>query len=224
MYFKVFILSIFFMPFVTAAGIIVTPTRLIYQENTKAQTVQIRNNSKLLFLASAVFEEKSQSYFAITPPIARLEAGETSILRVRNIDKKNLPLDRESVFNYSITLIANEEEKPNENNKVAVASRYWFKLFYRPDGIGSPKKNSCNLKLSNSGGVLYIENDSPFFSTLIFLGIDGKRISLSPEKAMIAPYSSQQIKSSKKINVVEWIRVNDYGGSEEKCINHLLSE
>ncbi|NPD52876.1 molecular chaperone [Klebsiella aerogenes] len=224
MSYKAFLFFLFIMPVITTAGMIATPTRIIYDEGTEARTVVIKNESKSTFLASAIFDEKDRLFFTITPPIVRLDSGEKTVLRVRGIDTKSLPTDRESVFNYSITMIASEDSAAIQQNRIAMANRYWFKLFYRPHNIGKPHVNSCNLEFNIFNDGLYIKNNSPFFSTLVFLSTDGNRILLTPEEAMIEPYSSQQISTSADISVVEWIRINDYGGLEKKCTYSLMEK
>ncbi|HEO1574324.1 molecular chaperone [Klebsiella aerogenes] len=222
MRFKALLLFLYLMPVICLAGIIATPTRIIYDKSSEKHTVVIRNESESTFLASAIFEEKGQPFFTITPPIIKLRPYDKSILRVRGINTKELPKDRESVFNYSITMIASDDNKPLLQNRIAMANRYWFKLFYRPANIGNPHLNSCDLEFYKSEGKLDVKNNSPFFSTLVFLSTNGKRIFLTPDEAMIAPYSSQQIKISSDVKVVEWIRINDYGSLEKKCTSSLM--
>lgn len=210
------------MPIASLAGIIATPTRIIYTTNNEKHTLVIKNESESTFLASAIFGEKGQPYFTITPPIIKLKAYDKNILRVRGIDTQKLPNDRESVFNYSITIIASDDNKPLQQNRITMANRYWFKLFYRPVNIGKPQLDVCDLTFIKSKGKLDVKNNSPFFSTLVFLSTNGKRIYLSPDEAMIAPYSSQQIDISSDVKIVEWIRINDYGSLEKKCTSSLM--
>ncbi|HCR0085224.1 TPA: molecular chaperone [Klebsiella aerogenes] len=224
MSYKAFLFFLFLMPVISVAGLVATPTRIIYDGSSEAYSVVIKNESKSTFLASAIFDEKGRPFFTITPPIVRLEPGEKTILRVRGIDTENFPTDRESVFNYSITIIASEDSKVMQSNRITMANRYWFKLFYRPQKIGKPQINSCDLEFNKMKGELYVKNNTPFFSTLVFLSTDGKRILLTPEKAMIEPYSSQQINISANVSFVEWIRINDYGGLEKKCNYSLIGK
>ncbi|EML9727409.1 molecular chaperone [Klebsiella aerogenes] len=224
MKYKAFLFFLYIMPLISRAGVIATPTRIIYSENSKAHSVAIKNESENTFLASAIFEEKGRSFFTVTPPIARLKTGENMLLRIRGINTKELPTDRESVFYYSITMVPNQERTASQQNRIAMASRYWFKLFYRPNIIGTPLMNSCNLEFKNNNKKMDVKNNSPFYSTLVFLSVNGNRVFLSPEEAMIAPYSSQSISISTDASVVEWIRINDYGSLEKKCTYFLKNK
>lgn len=217
-YYKVGLLLILVLPTTAFSGIVVAPTRVIYDAESNAQNIMLKNNSKTTFLTSAKFEGNGQNHFAITPPITRIEAGEKSLLRIRAINTGQLPTNQESVFYYSITMIENDNNLTNKENRVAVASRYWFKLFYRPKKIGTPKNNNCNIEASQKKDQIYLNNNSPFFSTLVFFSVNGKKIRLKPEEAMIAPYSKNSYHFAGNASVIEWIRINDYGGTEEKCI------
>lgn len=205
-------------PGIAVSGVIVTPTRIIYNENSTAQNIILKNNDEKNYLVSVFIEEKGQKWFVITPPIIRLEGGGKLMMRIRQLNNEGLPSDRESMFNYSITMIGSEKTPSKNMNRIAVASRHWFKLFYRPEKIGIPKKNSCSLGVDKVNGDLLLTNNNPFYATLAFLSINGKRVTLNSEESMVEPYSSRSFKIAGDISVVEWININDYGVGEDKCM------
>lgn len=205
-------------PLIAQANIVAFPTRIIFDSESVAQTVTLKNNGKRVFLASATFNGNGSEHFAITPPLVRIDAGDKTQLRIRATDTLSLPLDRESVFYYVVTMIAGDDRPDPQTSRVAVATRYWFKLFYRPTGIGRPASNSCDLIFTIKNSGLYAVNNTPFYTTLFSLAINGQRIELAPDAAMIAPHASQLVSHVDKVSQVEWARINDFGGSEKKCL------
>ncbi len=205
------------LPGTVFAGMVVSPTRMIYDTESSARTVTVQNNSTSAFLVSASFDGEGQSYFTITPPLVRVEPGDKTLLRIRATDTSHLPADKESVFYYTVTIIASGHKPDPQMSRLAVASRYWFKLFYRPKNIGQPDSARCDLTFSREADGLYVVNKTAFYTTLALITVDGQRVSLKPDTAMIAPYSTQLIRREGNASHVEWARINDFGGSENQC-------
>ena len=211
------LLAIFTWSTHALAGMVVTPTRLVYTQGVTSQTITVKNSGPKAFLASASMEGEGQNYFAVTPPLFRLEPGEKALLRVRRTGSERVSDSREQLFNYSITVISSSTQPEPEANRIAVASKYWFRLFYRPSAIGKPEPNKCDLKFKLNRDGLTAVNDSEFYSTLIHLALDGEIIRLSPEQAIIAPQSSRLISRKNNITRVDWARINDFGGADTQC-------
>ncbi|MGL5970045.1 MAG: fimbrial biogenesis chaperone [Kluyvera sp.] len=202
---------------IASAGMVATPTRMVYDEQSSAQTVAVKNSGTSAFLASATFEGKGTNHFTITPPLVRVDAGDKTLLRVRATNIARLPTERESVFYYAITMIASGEKPGEQDSRVAVAARYWFKLFYRPSGIGHPESGRCDLTFTRTADGLHAVNQTPFYITLSSFVVDGQRVSLTPDTSMIAPRTSSLMSRTRKASHVEWAWVNDFGGTEDKC-------
>lgn len=206
------------------AGMSATPTRLIYSEKDKSNTVTIKNTGKNVFLASAKIEGDGVNYFTITPPLIRVEPESKFALRIKKISIEKLPDDKESVFYYTVTMITGSEKPEHLANRIAIGSKFWFKLFYRPKKIGKFDSSRCDLVFNNTTSGIYVLNRTPFYSTFVYLAVDGVRVDLSPEQAMIAPNKSSYISKAKNAKTVEWSRINDFGGIENKCMFSLMEK
>lgn len=85
------------------AGVVIGGTRFIYPDNAKEISVEVSNHSaNKSFLVQAwlenIDESKAAIPFAITPPLTKVRALNSSLFRVIYTGARALPGDRESVF------------------------------------------------------------------------------------------------------------------------------
>ncbi|MER1934174.1 fimbrial biogenesis chaperone, partial [Proteus mirabilis] len=67
------------------AGVIISGTRVIYNEGNKNVSINVKNPDKMPYLIQSWiddFEEKKQSKFTITPPLFRLNPDKENTLRI----------------------------------------------------------------------------------------------------------------------------------------------
>lgn len=83
-------------------------------------------------------ENASGIPFISTPPVFRIQPKSGQIVRVVYSQRKALPHDRESVFWFNALQVPPANIGGRQQNKVLVMLRTRIKLFYRPEGIGSP--------------------------------------------------------------------------------------
>ncbi|WP_272517376.1 fimbrial biogenesis chaperone [Providencia sp. PROV179] len=206
-----------------ANNIIVNGTRFIYPGDEKEITVQLSNTAKRPAVAQAWLDTGNASEtpdtiktpFQITPPVSRVEAKGGQNLRIKLMDKGQIPQDRESLWWLNILDIPpTVKGKDGEmQNVLQLAIRSRFKFFYRPVGLGSRELAPEQLVIKTNGKNIVIENPTPFYITVTKISTDGK-VGLTDKTVLIEPKNQtlvelkQAIKSGSKVVVNN---INDYG-------------
>ncbi|EST57895.1 fimbria/pilus periplasmic chaperone [Proteus hauseri] len=179
---KSFFLSLLLIiPTWVNAGVIISGTRVIYNENEKEVTVKISNEGKVPVLIQNWIDtgnvdakpENIQVPFVLTPPVFRIEPEKSQSLRISFTGAAALPKDKESIYWLNVL-----EIPPNANteidNKLQIAYRSRIKLFYRPDAL-KDKIGAINaaegLQFSIAGNKLKAINNSPYFVSLVSITI-----------------------------------------------------
>lgn len=88
------------------AGVIISGTRIIYNENEKEVTVKISNEGKVPVLIQNWIDtgnvdakpENIQVPFVLTPPVFRIEPEKSQSLRISFTGAATLPKDKESIY------------------------------------------------------------------------------------------------------------------------------
>ncbi|EMT6574478.1 fimbrial biogenesis chaperone [Providencia rettgeri] len=206
-----------------ANNIIVNGTRFIYPGDEKEITVQLSNTAERPAVAQAWLDTGNASEtpdtiktpFQITPPVSRVEAKGGQNLRIKLMDKGQIPQDRESLWWLNVLDIPpTVKGKDGEmQNVLQLAIRSRFKFFYRPVGLGSRELAPEQLVIKTNGKNIAIENPTPFYITVTKISIDGK-VGLTDKTVLIEPKNQtlvelkQAIKSGSKVVVNN---INDYG-------------
>ena len=206
-----------------ANNIIVNGTRFIYPGDEKEITVQLSNTAERPAVAQAWLDTGNASEtpdtiktpFQITPPVSRVEAKGGQNLRIKLMDKGQIPQDRESLWWLNILDIPpTVKGKDGEmQNVLQLAIRSRFKFFYRPVGLGSRELAPEQLVIKTNGKNIVIENPTPFYITFTKISTDGK-VGLTDKTVLIEPKNQtlvelkQAIKSGSKVVVNN---INDYG-------------
>ena len=199
-------------------------TRIIFNGDSRSISLTVNNkNSQLPYLAQGWLQktngEKLTSYFTILPPIQRINAGQTSQLRIESLpDIVKLPQDRESMFYFNLREIPPTSKK---SNILQIALQTRVKFFYRPESLimdstkmrNSPWQNKLVLVKKNDG--VYAKNPTPYFIVLNSIKKNQDIAKLTNFSAIdIEPFAenklsitAEQLGSSPIINYI-----NDYGG------------
>ncbi|MBL5902033.1 fimbria/pilus periplasmic chaperone [Serratia fonticola] len=195
-------------------------TRVIYEGDNKAISLNISNENKQLpYLAQAWVEDHEQQKVAgpliVTPPIQRLEPGAKSMVRISAMpEAKALPQDRETLFYFNLREIPPRSDK---SNVMQIALQTKVKLFYRPASIvmkpGAVWQNELVLHKTATG--YQIENPTPYYITVTGIAARAKgREDNGFVPVTLAPKSRTDVKSIVfDAPVVTYI--NDYGGRPE---------
>ncbi|MEQ4924883.1 fimbrial biogenesis chaperone [Proteus hauseri] len=172
-----FISLLLVIPTWVNAGVVISGTRVIYNEGEKEVTIKVSNEGKVPVLIQNWIDtgdvdakpENIQVPFVLTPPVFRIEPQKSQSLRISFTGAVALPKDKESVYWLNVL-----EIPPNANtevdNKLQIAYRSRIKLFYRPDVL-KDKIGAINaaegLKFAVSGNNLKVINNSPYFVSLV---------------------------------------------------------
>lgn len=220
-----FISLLLIIPTWVNAGVIISGTRVIYNENEKEVTVKISNEGKVPVLIQNWIDtgnvdakpETIQVPFVLTPPVFRIEPEKSQSLRIRFTGATVLPKDKESIYWLNVL-----EIPPNANtevdNKLQIAYRSRIKLFYRPDAlkdkIGAINAAE-NLQFSITGNKLKAINNSPYFVSLVSITLaDNEKNPIDGE--VVPPLGQHEFTlpngvSAKLGSKIVYRYVNDWG-------------
>ncbi len=130
--------------------------------------------------------DNNKSPFIVTPPLFRLDAGDSSDLRVL-LTSAQLPGDRESLFTLNIKVIP-ANTAPAGENILQFAIKNQLKLIYRPAGLlvlRSTRRSTCAG--GSAASHLQAENASPYYVTITTLSCAGQNQKTPLERSVIAP-------------------------------------
>jgi chaperone protein EcpD len=215
------------------ANMIVDTTRVIYPEARREVSFRVTNTAKdrpgfvQMWLDDGnanVAPEDATSPFNLTPPIARLGADGSQVVRLVYTGEP-LPADRESVFYFNMLEVP---QKSAEENKISFAVRTRIKVFFRPKALRADPMtlmNKVSWQLVKEGGnwVAVGTNPTPFHMSFfaVLLGQSGK-FGGPIDGGMIPPMGKSSIvlgevdkipDPTKAFNQIKVDFVNDYGGA-----------
>ncbi|UMS29252.1 chaperone protein AfaB [Escherichia coli] len=200
-------------------------TRVIYNPNLTGATLSVINdqNYPILVQSEVLAEDrKSHAPFIVTPPLFRLDGGQSSHLRIIRTSGE-FPSDRETLQWVCVKGIPPKEgdkwaevdkDKKTDNKmsmQVQLSVKNCIKLFFRPSSVkGHSDVAASQIAWQRSGEKLKGTNSTPFYINLSELTIGGWKVK---EHLYISPFSSVDydlpVGASGK---VQWRVINDYGG------------
>lgn len=132
--------------------------------------------------------------YAVIAPMFKLAPGRNRDIVIRAISGHALPQDQESAFWLNI-LDVPSSVRSDAASRIDYAVTWRIKLFHRPvDLKGSTRAAAAALEWSVEGGDgdrrLTARNASAFHVSLADLAVDGRRIDLKPDEALISPFST----------------------------------
>ncbi|AMV51931.1 molecular chaperone [Klebsiella pneumoniae] len=212
-----FILSLLFCPFLaSAAGVAIAGTRVIYNEQSHEADITVKNTNPHdpVLIQSWVDDlaDNNKSPFIVTPPLFRLDAGDSNDLRVL-LTSAQLPNDRESLFTLNIKVIP-ANTAPAGKNILQFAIKNQLKLIYRPAGLpGSALDAAQHLRWRVSGNHLQAKNASPYYVTITTLSCAGQNQKTPLERSVIAPHSREEysLPGEACAREVSWRILDDFG-------------
>ncbi|MGG4609749.1 fimbrial biogenesis chaperone [Providencia sp. Me31A] len=216
------ILLLFVCHFSFANNIIVNGTRFVYSENDKEITIQLNNTATRPAVAQIWLDEGNpktlpeeiKTPFQIMPPISKLSANGGQTIRIKLVDKSQLPTDKEALYWLNLLDIPpiTKSEKSAEENMLQLAIRSRFKFIYRPNKIGSRELAPDQLQVFSGKESIQIKNPTPFFITITAINAGNKTI--NTEAFMLAPGELKTIKVNSAVNSGDNLivnNINDYG-------------
>lgn len=219
-----------FISFNVNASVVMTGTRVIYNEGSRSVDVDLSNDTNIPYVIQTWFDkgvmtsgpdEKIHVPFVATPAIFRMNPNGGQVLKITYLGDAKLPTDKESVFYFNFIQIppSNLKAGISDSNKMFVVLRNRVKLFYRPSSLLSAERNKFPdltvTQVVNSSSSVSVKNNTPFYVTIsdIYFLNNGKK---SASKAgMIAPFGSEIFNFPKSSTVkgktVNIIVLNDQG-------------
>ncbi|SCK16991.1 molecular chaperone [Vogesella sp. LIG4] len=225
------------MPLIATANVVITGTRVIYQEKDREVTVKLDNAGKQPALVQVWADRgnakasasNADAPFLITPPIFRIEPGKGQTLRIIFTGEK-LPMDRESVFWLNVLDIP-PLPREQQDNFVQLAIRSRIKIFYRPAKLAGSQDDSAQglqwtLRQQGDGLLLQASNPAPYHASMNFaaIGIGGNEY--RTDGGMVPPFGTATFKINglqkipSQINYLHYESIDDYGAI--KILNGTL--
>ena len=193
--------------FQASADIVISGTRIVYQQSQKDVIVSLDNRGKKPLLVQSWLDDGRDDTnpqelklpFIITPPV--------------------------SLFWFNVLEIPPKSKvKDGENpNQLQLAFRTRIKLFFRPDGLkGTPGNAAARVTWSQQkqGNTLNLiaHNDSPYNVSISNVKLKSANKEYQVEHKSILPFSTQimQVKGlgSTATGTVAYETINDNGGSD----------
>lgn len=166
--------------------------------------------------------------FMIFPPLARVNAGDSTTLRLLRVGPA-LPEDRESAFFLTARMIpAGRNMKPSES-RAQVVFELSVRMFYRPSSLPEGGvKEACNKLVPRlSGGRLILHNPTAWWLPVRKLSVNGSDISAAELFAMIPPFGERGWPLPAGMNkvenpyVVSWSGILETGMDSEVVTRHV---
>ncbi len=208
----IFFISLFIIN-TSYAGVIISGTRVIYNEGNKNVSINVKNPDKIPYLIQSWiddFEEKKQSKFTITPPLFRLNPDKENTLRIF-LTEEGLPSNQESLFWLNIKTIPATEKT---ENSLQIAFKTQMKLIYRPKSLKdvSFEEEQKKLSWSKERGKVIVYNPTPYFMNFQTIKFNGK---LVDDVSYAKPFSTKSfdINDNNEHGLISWELINDYGAN-----------
>ena len=187
------------------ASVIMTGTRIIYNEGSRSVDVNLKNQSNFPYVVQTWFDAGMMSGgpdasvqvpFIATPPVFRIQPGAGQVVKVTFTGGLNLPDDRESVFYFNFLQVPPSNiDKNDVKNKMLVMLRNRVKIFYRPTSLVSgPGRGFPNISVtpvSGNASAVMIKNHTPFYVTVSSVALTEGQRRLSSGSGMIEPSGTQ---------------------------------
>ena len=204
---------------VLAGGVSIGGTRLIYlsSENEADISVQNTNTDAPVLIQSWVSDigDENKSPFIVTPPLFRLDAGNTNDLRVIQTSGQ-LPKNKESLFVLNIKVIPQNSGKEGEYI-LQFEIKNQLKLIYRPLGLsGSSLAAAKNLHWSISGHQLHAVNPSPYYVTVTSFTLGNQQSKTAADQSVLAPGGRQDytVPAGSTAQSISWNTLDDFGAPQ----------
>ncbi len=214
--------------FTAHASVVMTGTRVIFQEGSRDKVLQLNNKDDHPNLVQ-MWVDNGQAVppkgaattpFLVTPQIFRMEPFSGQVVRISYLGTP-LPTDRESLFYLNFLQIPAMKSSDQSQNKLVLIVNNKLKLFYRPKNLqGDVNKLGEQLRVTFSDhkpGVVTVTNPTGYFVNLRngLLQVNGQQRPFALA-AIIAPKSTTELTlpaGAAKGSSLSLILVNDYGAN-----------
>lgn len=146
---------------VQADGMVPETTVIIFEEDEGEASINVRNSDSTPALLHSVvvdIPEDTEPLVIVTPPVARIEAGEKQ--RVRVLAQLSEPLKTQRLKRITFEGIA--QNKSGKAAVIGVTIRQNLPLILNPSGLAKHNEPWTLLEWSVQGDELVVSNDSPY--------------------------------------------------------------
>lgn len=207
-----------------------TSSRIIYTHGLKSgATIGVENRQTFPVLVKAQTyqeDQKSTANFILTPPLFRLDAQRSNLLRVVALNN-NYSKTQETLNWLCVTAMPPDTVLDSKTTKVKssvqVSVSSCIKLIYRPESLEGKNLSDVTgqVEWRMKDGNVHVYNSSPFYINLSSASING-----SPLKGMkyISPFSSITFNNISKAvpgAVIEWRFIED-NSSNSRVIKSIM--
>lgn len=215
-----FLIILFTTPYFSHAALTLNETRVIYPEQSSQASVKVTNPSDLVFLAQAWIENdkgQEEEHFTVYPPLSRLNARNSTTLRIEKIDAGNLPDDRETMMWLNVKEIP--QSQPVTKQQLVVAFKTKIKIFYRPKKIDPEIRNAAHrMTWHLAAGKMLVNNPTPYhivFNKVVVISANNKKTEINAD--MVNPFSTVtlSVPAGLVVHAAEFNIINDFGGVSE---------
>lgn len=217
------------------ANVIVNGTRVVFPAQRGETTLRLTNGGDRPALVEAWIDsgdvhstpDTAQSPFLITPPLFRVDPHKDQSLRILFVQgAEALPADRESLFWLNVLDVPPKPDGQQYEGKnyLQFAIRSRLKLFYRPAGLpGDALKAPAQLVFkvaAGSAAALDVHNPTPYYVTIIGLGVGAGSKPLADIGGMVAPFGDLRLPLGGAAPhpapgaPVVFTTINDYGAED----------
>lgn len=212
---------------VTASGIQVGRTRIIYEAGKKEVSLPLTNtDSQLPWLIQSwtdTGDEKTRGPFIVTPPLFRLDSQKEQSLRIA-WNGTALPDNKETLFYMNVRTIPASAKEDDGKNVLRLIYKTRLKLFWRPKQLPGSQAETCEkLQFTRQGNTLQVANQRAFYTVF-----DSVHIGATSLRAvdMVAPFStgSFTLPTNATGSNVSWRCITDYGNASTPYSSTLGKE
>lgn len=208
---KLFFALCILIPPTSFAGVGLKQSRVILNEDIGSAIINIESKDSYPNLIESWVSNPNDNsktpHFLVTPPLFKLNAGDTAELKIVNLGA-HLPADRESVFFLNVKNIA---QSVRAESKLQIAINNRIKLLYRPVALAKLDiaSSAKNIEWHASRGALLANNNSPFVVNFFSIAINGKVLE---GQYYAPPFSAITLETKARPgDIVSWQVINDYG-------------
>lgn len=194
-------------------------SRVVIKDGQTKSSFGITNNQDAPVMINSWIENvhgQKDKTFLTSPPLFRLSPQVQG--RIRIVQTKTLPQDRESVFYVVVKSLPASSETTNQNTLQIVLEQR-FKLFYRPKGITEDCHDAADaLQWSYSNKTLSVKNPSAVSVPLSYITIGKNNLDIN-EVVLPKGETHWDLKHPlKDTNIFSYSFIDELGGVHHKQV------
>ncbi|AEM51478.1 fimbrial biogenesis chaperone [Stenotrophomonas maltophilia] len=210
------------------ASVVMHGTRVVFAAQEREASLRLQNVGSTTDLVQAWIDdgrtvsetpvEESAVPFFMRPPIFRMEAGRSQLLRIFHTGE-SMPADRESLYYLNVLAVPGKPADAADGVHLNVVVRTRMKLFYRPKGLSgagaaaAPSKLQWALVKDANGWVLNTTNPTPYHVSVDSIRAGGKIVADIALPLATTSYRLSHAQANALGSQVTFQYISDHGGT-----------